>query len=88
MYYFLPGLSKTVFGPSLKIHKQEEKNRGQTDKALAHPNRTIAITSDFRVDGPKTPEIPQKEVLGLRDIDTAARNRKSLATLYRALKSQ
>ena len=32
---------------------------------LAHQNRTIAIASDFRVDGAKSPEIPQKEgVLG------------------------
>ena len=28
---------------------------------LAHQNRTIAIASDFRVDGAKSPEIPQKE---------------------------
>ena len=32
---------------------------------LALQNRTIAIASDFRIDGPKSPEIPQKEgVLG------------------------
>ena len=32
---------------------------------LAHQNRTIAIASDFRIDGAKSPEIPQKEgVLG------------------------
>ena len=30
-------------------------------KSLAHQNRTIAIASDFRVDGTKLPEIPQKE---------------------------
>ena len=28
---------------------------------LAHQNRTIAIASNFRVDGAKSPEIPQKE---------------------------
>ena len=28
---------------------------------LAHQNRTIAIASDFRVDGAKSPEIPHKE---------------------------
>ena len=28
---------------------------------LAHQNRTIAIASDFRVDGAESPEIPQKE---------------------------
>ena len=33
--------------------------------SLAHQNRTIAIASDFRVDGAKSQEIPQKEgVLG------------------------
>ena len=53
---------------------------------LAHQNRTIAIASDFRVDGAKSPEIPQKEeVLGS---EIAARNRKSLATFHRTLKSQ
>ena len=40
-------------------------------------NRTIAIASDFRVDGAKSPEIPQKE--GVLDSQIAARNRKSLA---------
>ena len=53
---------------------------------LAHQNRTIAIASDFRVDGAKSPEIPQKErVLGS---EIAARNRRSLATFHRTLKSQ
>ena len=53
---------------------------------LAHQNRTIAIASDFRVDGAKSPEILQKEeVLGS---EIAARNRKSLATFHRTLKSQ
>ena len=42
--------------------------------------------SDFRVDGAKSPEILQKEaVLGS---DIPARNRKSLATFHRTLKSQ
>ena len=55
-------------------------------KDLAHQNRTIAIASDFRVDGAKSPEIPQKErVLGS---EIAARNRKSPATFHRTLKSQ
>ena len=53
---------------------------------LAHQNRTIAIASDFRVDRAKSPEIPQKE--GVLDSDIAARNRKSLATFHRTLKSQ
>ena len=54
--------------------------------ALAHQNRTIAIPSDFRVDWAKSPEIPQKE--GVLGSEIAARNRKSLATFHRTLKSQ
>ena len=54
--------------------------------ALAHQNRTIAIASGFRVDGAKSPEIPQKEeVLGS---EIAAQNRRSLVTFHRTLKSQ
>ena len=45
---------------------------------LAHQNRTIAIASDFRVDGAKSPEIPQKE--GVLGSEIAAQNRTSLAT--------
>ena len=53
-----------------------------------HPlgNRTIAIASGFSVDGAKSPEILQKE--GVSGSDIAARNRKSLATFHRTLKSQ
>ena len=53
---------------------------------LAHQNHTIAIASNFRVDGAKSPEILQKE--GVLGSDIAARNRKSLATFHRTLKSQ
>ena len=53
---------------------------------LAHQNRTIAMASDFRVDGAKSPELPQKE--GVLGSEIAARNRKSLATFHRTLKSQ
>ena len=53
---------------------------------LARQNRTIAIASDFRVDGAKSPEIPQKE--GVSGSEIEARNRKSLATFHRTLKSQ
>ena len=53
---------------------------------LANQNRTIAIASDFRVDGAKSPEIPQKE--GVLGPEIAARNRRSLATFHRTLKSQ
>ena len=55
-------------------------------RILAHQNRTIAIASDFRVDGAKSPEIPQQE--GVSGSEIAARNRKSLATFHRNLKSQ
>ena len=51
-----------------------------------HQNRTIAIASDLRVDGAKSPEILQKE--GVLGSDIAARNRKSLATFQRTLKLQ
>ena len=54
--------------------------------SLAHQNRTIATASDFRVDGAKSPEIPQKE--GVLGSEIAARNRKSVATFHRTLKSQ
>ena len=53
---------------------------------LAHQNRTIAIASDFRVDGAESPEIPQKE--GVSASEMATQNRKSLATFHRTLKSQ
>ena len=59
---------------------------GGCHSTLAHQNRTIAIASDFRVDGAKSPEIPQKE--GGLGSEIAARNRKSLATFHRTLKSQ
>ena len=53
---------------------------------LAHQNRTIAIASDYRVDCAKSSEIPQKK--GVLGSEIAARNRKSLATFHRTLKSQ
>ena len=53
---------------------------------LAHQNRTIAIASAFRVDGAKSPEIPQNE--GVQGSEIAARKRRSLATFHRTLKSQ
>ena len=42
--------------------------------------RSIAVASDFRVDGAKSPEIPQKE--GVLGTEIAARNRRSLATFH------
>ena len=62
------------------------KYRAVGDITLAHQNRTIAIAIDFRVDGAKSPEIPQKE--GVLGSEIAARNRRSLATFHRTLKSQ
>ena len=53
---------------------------------LAHQTRKIAIASDFRVDGAKSPESPQKE--GVLGSEVAARNRRSLATFHRSLRSQ
>ena len=49
---------------------------------------TVALLkhSDFRVDGAKSPEIPQKE--GASGSDIATRNRKLLAAFHRTLKSQ
>ena len=67
--------------------KITQKNKPQKiNITLAHQNRTIAIASDFRVGGAKSPEIPQQElVLGS---EIAVRNRRSLATFHRTLKSQ
>ena len=81
---------------SLKCYRQSWYMNGAThmhwlniwvlDCSLAHQNRTIAIASDFRVDGAKSPEIPQQE--GVLGSEIAARNRRSLATFHRTLKSQ
>ena len=63
-------------------HKTRAPNQLPCDSTclhLAHQNRTIAIASDFRVDGAKSPEIPQKE--GVLDSEIAA-------TFHRTLKSQ
>ena len=60
--------------------------KGFMFRLLAHQNRTIAIASDLCVDGAKSPEISQKERVWGSEI--AARNRKSLATFHRTLKSQ
>ena len=66
-------------------HRSRE-GQVQNVQFLAHQNRTIAIASDFRVDGAKLPEILQKE--GVLGSEIAARNRKSLAIFHRTLKSQ
>ena len=56
--------------------------RHANEHTKAHQNGTIAIASDFRVDGAKSPEIQQKEGVS---VSVAARNRKSLATFHRTL---
>ena len=69
-----------------KLQGDKSASQSCMELCLAHQNRTIAIASDFRVDGAKSPEIPQKE--GVLGSEIAARNRKSLATFHRTLKSQ
>ena len=76
--------SKTSRPPGLPFEHPRASEKSIHN--LAHRNRTIAIASDFRVDGAKPPEIPQKE--GVLGSEIAARNRKSLATFHRTLKSQ
>ena len=41
--------------------KEPQQVLNKTSLSLARQNRTIAIASDFCVDGTKSPEIPQKE---------------------------
>ena len=53
---------------------------------LSAPKLHNAIASDFRIDGAKSPEILQKE--GVLGSEVAARNRRSLVTFHRTLKSQ
>ena len=73
-------------GQRLLRHIQTWISSVETIHLLAHQNRTIAIASDFRVDGAKSQESSQKE--GVLGSEIAARNRKSLATFHRNLKSQ
>ena len=47
--------------PRLRNISTEEFLASWIHGHLAHQNRTIAIASDFRVDGAKSPEILQKE---------------------------
>ena len=45
-----------------RITKEDNNREGLARrKNIAHQNRTIAIANDFRVDGAKSPKIPQKE---------------------------
>ena len=77
--------SSSVFSFSLnfcrKIWREFSWEFCETQKNLAHQNRTIAIASDFRVDRAKSPEIPQKE--GVLGSEIADRLRLSIAPLNR-----
>ena len=72
--------------PAAPHHPCKNRTHSTCFYSLAHQNRRIAIASDFRVDWAKSPEILQKE--GVLRSEIAARNRKSLATFHRTLKSQ
>ena len=80
--------------PNLRFASVSAKKRVQLHggalkrvKRFARIRRCARIDSrDFRVDGAKSPDIPQKE--GILGPEIAARNRKSLATFHRTLKSQ
>ena len=77
---------KTLRPHSGKVFPQQRANLRRFFCRLAHQNCTIAVASDFRADGAKSPEFPQKE--GVLGSEIAARNRRSLATFHRTLKSQ
>ena len=73
------------------ILRPTQSKAGQT-QTLAHQNRTTAIASDFRIDGAKSLEIPQEEmVLGLRSRNSksqiASGSGLSIAPLNRNAKS-
>ena len=80
-----PDKSEEIHQPT-GIREEFDRNLANFLLILAHQNRTIAIASDFRVDGAKSPEIPQQE--GVLGSEIAAPNRRSLATFHRTLKSQ
>ena len=85
LYKFQSAIFSEMIRVSAQKSELQPKNQSYS-RGLAHQNRTIAIASDFRVDGAKSPEISQKE--GVLGSEIATRNRKSLATFHRALKSQ
>ena len=77
---------RKVVAPSGAPPEELYENNLKRFLGLARQNRRTAIASDFRVDGAKSPEIPQKE--GVLGSEIAAQNRKSPATFHRTLKSQ
>ena len=57
-----------IVATKLRRLKVRPMSSAQVRANLAHQNRTIAIASDFRADGAKSPEIPQNEGgFGLRN---------------------
>ena len=82
----LPAVLRVFLTPFPSPKQKKIKISLTTPFSLAHQNRTFAIASDFRVEVAKSPEIPQKE--GVLGSEIAVRNRKSLATFHRTLKSQ
>ena len=85
LFYYYVLNSQKVCSVTVMLHERGPRNSRWRDFD-AHQNRTIAIASNFRVDGAKSPEIRQKERVPSSEI--ATRNRKSLATLHHTLKSQ
>ena len=77
---------RIVLAEKCQSEKTMQEGELRLQPPLAHQNRTIAIASDFGVDGAKSPEVPRKE--GVLGSGIAARNRKLLATFHRTLKSQ
>ena len=89
-----PGNRRTTIGDFFRqifatffAHVSEKFRQSFALRAIRHKkHRTIAIASDFRIDGAKSPEILQKG--GVSGSEIAARNRQSLTTFHRSLKSQ
>ena len=53
--------SHAITSHSVHLSGQPTSSTWWNNITLAHQNRTIAIASDFRVDGAKSPEIPRKK---------------------------
>ena len=77
---------KTPTVPKQATIPQKKGSPAKISKLSAAKSNNRNPASDFRVDGAKSPEIPQKETALGSEI--AARNRKALATFHRTLKSQ
>ena len=62
--------SEEPCGGPLEVLKEFDPSR-RPSLCFAHQNRTIAIASDFRVGGAKSPEISQKEGVSALDRNAA-----------------